>query len=259
MTKPHRYQFEIHGTALVGDLFAPARSQPSACAVLTGPLTSVKEQATGAYAAALAERGFLALAFDHRTFGESGGEPRQFENPVAKVEDIKAAASALLSDHGSTGIALIGVGVCAGGGYMARAVAEDSRFKGFASVAGYFSEVTPESVEAASSSIARGRAAEKKWQETGLAETIPAVSAGGGDVAMPLREAYEYYGTSRGAVANYVNAFAVQSRAYTAMFDSISAAALRRQHSSSIQRTHLRPLSHAVSSQVSPVRTNSYG
>ena len=35
---------------------------------------------------------------------------------------------------------------------------------------------------------------------------------------MPLREAYEYYGTSRGAVANYVNAFAVQSRAYTATF-----------------------------------------
>ena len=43
---------------------------------------------------------------------------------------------------------------------------------------------------------------------------------------MPLREAYEYYGTSRGAVANYVNAFAVQSRAYTATFDSLSSAAL---------------------------------
>jgi uncharacterized protein len=45
--------------------------------VLTGPLTSVKEQAAGAYAAALAERGFLALAFDQHAFGESGGEPRQ--------------------------------------------------------------------------------------------------------------------------------------------------------------------------------------
>jgi hypothetical protein len=109
---------------------------------------------------------------------------------------------------------------------MARAVAEDSRFKGFASVAGYFGEATPESVEAASPSIARGRAAEKKWQETGIAETILAVSADRTDVAMPLREAYEYYGTSRGAVANYVNAFAVQSRAYTATFDSMGAAAL---------------------------------
>jgi len=189
-------------------------------------LTSVKEQAAGAYAAALAERGFLALAFDHRTFGESGGDPRQFENPFAKIEDIKAATSALLADPGPVGIALIGVGVCAGGGYMARAVAEDGRFRGFASVAGYFGEATPESLEAASSSIAQGRAAEEKWLETGVAETIPAVSAGGGDVAMPLREAYEYYGTSRGAVPNYVNAFAVQSRAYTATFDSIGAAEL---------------------------------
>jgi len=226
MTQSSRYHFEVSGTALAGKLVAPAHGQPRACAVLTGPLTSVKEQAAGAYAEALAERGFLALAFDHRTFGESGGEPRQFENPFAKVEDIKAAASALLSAPGPASIALIGVGVCAGGGYMARAVAEDSRFRGFASVAGYFGEATPESVEATSSSIARGRAAEKKWQETGVAETIPAVSAGSEDVAMPLHEAYEYYGTSRGAVANYVNAFAVQSRAYTATFDSMCAAAL---------------------------------
>jgi fermentation-respiration switch protein FrsA (DUF1100 family) len=194
--------------------------------VLTGPLTSVKEQATGTYAAALAERGFLALAFDHRTFGESGGEPRQFENPFAKIEDIKAAASAVLSDPGRAKISLIGVGVCAGGGYMARAIAEDDRFKGFASIAGYFGEATTDSIELASPSIARARAAEKKWRETGVAETIPAVSADSGEVAMPLPEAYEYYGTSRGAVPNYVNAFAVQSRAYTATFDSMGAAPL---------------------------------
>src|SRR5262249_58991835 len=104
----------------------------------------------------------LRLEFDQRTFAESGGEPRQFENPFAKVEDIKAAAAALLSDPGPANIALIGIGVCAGGGYMARAVAEESRFNGFASVAGYFGEATTEYVEAASSSIARGRAADRK-------------------------------------------------------------------------------------------------
>ncbi len=37
------------------------------------------------------------------------------------------------------------------------------------------------------------------------------MAADGGDVAMPLREAFEYYGTARGAVANYTNAFAVES------------------------------------------------
>ena len=66
-----------------------------AAVVTTGPLTSVKEQATGAYARALAERGFAALSFDHRYFGESGGQPRQFENPAAKIEDIGSAVTYL--------------------------------------------------------------------------------------------------------------------------------------------------------------------
>jgi hypothetical protein len=73
-------------------------------------------------------------------------------------------------------------------------------------------------------SIARGRAAERKWRETGDAETIPAVGADGGDVAMPLREAYEFYGTPRGQVPNYVNGYAVQSSAYTVPFDARGAA-----------------------------------
>jgi hypothetical protein len=42
---------------------------------------------------------------------------------------------------------------------------------------------------------------------------------------MPLTEAYEYYGTPRGAGPTYVNAFAVQSRAYTLPYDAMSAAA----------------------------------
>jgi hypothetical protein len=42
---------------------------------------------------------------------------------------------------------------------------------------------------------------------------------------MPLREAYEFYGTARGAVDNYSNSFAVQSFAYTTRFDAQEAAA----------------------------------
>jgi hypothetical protein len=42
-------------------LRARSRSASRACAVLTGPLTSVKEQAVGAYAAALSDRGFWRL------------------------------------------------------------------------------------------------------------------------------------------------------------------------------------------------------
>ena len=198
--------------------------KPLAVIVTTGPLTSVKEQATGAYAKALAERGFAALAFDHRYFGESGGAPRQFENPTAKIADIRAAVAAL-KNHGSTAtLPVAAVGVCAGAGYMARAVAEEPDFIAFAGVAGYYAEATEASLAKAAPRIDRGREAERAWRETGIAETIPAVAAEGGDVAMPLREAFEYYGTPRGAVANYVNGFAVQSMAYTAGFDALGAA-----------------------------------
>src|SRR5262249_41641416 len=97
-------------------------------------------------------------------------------------------------------------------------------FLAFTGVAGYYGEATPESNAANQARIARGQAAEKRWRESHVAETIPAVAPDNGDVAMPLREAYEFYGTPRGAVANYVNGFAVQSFAYTVPFDSVGAA-----------------------------------
>src|SRR5262245_7583192 len=111
---------------LVGVLYLPSET-PVAAVVTTGPLTSVKEQATGAYARALAARGFAALAFDHRTFGESEGEPRQFEDPNGKARDVVAAVSALEADQRTRGLPVVAVGICAGAGYMARAVADDQR------------------------------------------------------------------------------------------------------------------------------------
>jgi uncharacterized protein len=41
---------------------------------------------------------------------------------------------------------------------------------------------------------------------------------------MPLREAYEFYGTPRGGVPNYVNGYAIQSLAYSLPFDARGAA-----------------------------------
>jgi fermentation-respiration switch protein FrsA (DUF1100 family) len=221
-----RFEFDSNGETLIGTLYLPA-GRAAAAVVTTGPLTSVKEQAAGTYAKAMAARGFAALAFDHRYFGESGGQPRQFENPAAKVEDVRNAVAALARDERTRGLAVGAVGVCAGGGYMARAVAEDSRIQVFAGVAGVYSDAAQtrqwmgQDFQAA---IARAVAAEEQWQKTGRAETIPAVAPDGGDVAMPLREAYEFYGTSRGATPNYVNAFAVQSRAHTLPFDAQSIA-----------------------------------
>ena len=98
-----RFTFTSDDETLVGNLFLPDRSAPAGVVVAVGPLTSVKEQASGTYAQAMAERGYAGLAFDYRYFGESGGQPRQFENPEANIEDIKNAADALLADDRLSG------------------------------------------------------------------------------------------------------------------------------------------------------------
>jgi uncharacterized protein len=222
-----RFAFQSEGETLLGNLFLPERAKPAGIVVAVGPLTSVKEQAAGTYAQAMAERGYAGLAFDYRYFGESAGQPRQFESPEANIEDIKNAASALLADDRLTDLPLFGLGVCFGAGPMVRSVAEDRRFHAFAGVAGVFTDNAKTMARmgaAYQATIDRGLAAERQWRETGEAETIPAVAPDGGDVAMPLREAFEFYGTPRGRVPNYVNGYAVQSLAHSLPFDARGAA-----------------------------------
>jgi fermentation-respiration switch protein FrsA (DUF1100 family) len=220
------FSFISEDVTVVGDLYLP--DDPArGISVVTGPLTSVKEQAAGTYAAAMAQRGYAALAFDYRHFGESGGEPRQFEDPEENITDIHNAVTALGKVPGLTELPAYGVGVCFGAGPMAVAVSRDARFHAFAGVAGVYTDLA-ETVAtmgpAYNAVVERGRAAEKAWREKGETQTIPAVAPDGGDVAMPLREAYEFYGTARGAVPNYSNAFAVASYAHLLAFDAQAAA-----------------------------------
>jgi hypothetical protein len=228
MIETKRVTFDCEGVELVGTLFVPEGDGPHPALVVDGPLTSVKEQAQGHYARALAERGFVALAFDHRFFGESGGAPRQLESPPKKIEDIQSAVKFLGSLAEVDPERIGAVGVCAAGGYMAGAVAKEPRIKAWGAVAGFFHDAEKQREwmggPAYEKAIEGARASRRRWEETGELETIPAVGKGDGPVAMPLAEAYEYYGTPRGAVDNYVNGFAVMSREDTLPYDAQRAA-----------------------------------
>ena len=69
----------------------------SAVAV-SGPFGAVKEQSSGLYAQALAERGFLTIAFDPSFTGESGGVPRNVASPDINTEDFSAAVDFLANE-----------------------------------------------------------------------------------------------------------------------------------------------------------------
>ncbi|MGD1855943.1 MAG: alpha/beta hydrolase [Leptolyngbyaceae cyanobacterium] len=130
--------FESQGETLVGNLYLPddyVAGQELPGVVVTGSWTSVKEQMSGLYAENLADRGFAALAFDFRNFGESDGDVRALESPTLKIEDIQAAAEFLPTLPEVADNQVGGLAVCASAGYMAHAIANGAPFQSFVTVA----------------------------------------------------------------------------------------------------------------------------
>src|SRR3546814_16075837 len=84
----HDIRFLSEGKTLAGHLYIPDGIQPDdrlPAVVVAAPGSGIKEQTAGIYAEALSRRGIVALAFDHRTYGESEGYPRFLEDPYAKA------------------------------------------------------------------------------------------------------------------------------------------------------------------------------
>ncbi len=123
---------------LAGLLFEPAGQLPNSGrrpgVVAVGPMFAVKEQAASVYARRMAQLGYVAIAFDHSSFGDSEGEPRLNEDPFLKAEDIKSAVTYLSGLPQVDPERIAGVGVCGGGGYLPLAAASDPRLKVLASI-----------------------------------------------------------------------------------------------------------------------------
>lgn len=224
-----RITFGVDDETVVGNLYRPSGSSSHPAVVVAGPMTSVKEQVTGTYARALAERGIAALAIDHRHYGESDGLPRQYEHHGRKVADLRAAVTALSRHAGIEAQRIGAVGICLGAGYAAAAVADDFRFRALAMVAGYYRdpvEMRGRDPSGFDAKVQEGRAARDRFETTGEVLTV-AAAALNSDAAMQTADTVDYY-TRRAAVANYRNAFAVMSREYFLPFDVQSVAARLR-------------------------------
>lgn len=129
--------FKNRGIDVAGNIHVPAgfdETKTYAAIVLATPGSSVKEQIGGIYAEKLAERGFVALTFDPSYQGESGGEPRDLEDPAVRVEDIRCALDHLMTLPfvGEERVGLLGI--CAGGGYAINAALTEHRFRAIGTV-----------------------------------------------------------------------------------------------------------------------------
>lgn len=120
-----------YGITLAADLYLPKNrgNQRLAAIAVSGPFGAVKEQSSGLYAQTMAERGYVALAFDPSYTGESGGEPRNVASPDINTEDFSAAVD-FLGLHASVNRERIGIiGICGWGGLALNAAAVDKRIK----------------------------------------------------------------------------------------------------------------------------------
>lgn len=127
------------GIELTGDLYTPKEKpfEKMAAIAVSGPFGAVKEQVSGRYAQTMAERGFVALAFDPSFTGESGGEPRDVASPDINTEDFSAAVD-FLSNQKDVDPDRIGIiGICGFGGFGLNAAAIDTRIKGTVTVTMY--------------------------------------------------------------------------------------------------------------------------
>ncbi len=205
-----------YGITLSGDLYLPknAGTEKLAALVISGPFGAVKQQSSGLYANQMAERGFIALAFDPSYTGESSGEPRNVASPEINTEDFSAAVDFLglqqNVDRNKIGI----IGICGFGGFALNATAIDKRVKAVATTSLYdmtrvMSKGYNDSVTLEQRTKTLEGLGEQRWKDAeagkpadgprNLPETLK------GDEPQFVKEYFDYYRTPRGFQVNSVN------------------------------------------------------
>ncbi|ONI78331.1 hypothetical protein BWI15_02320 [Kribbella sp. ALI-6-A] len=236
MSSPHNHEvttervvFESAGETLVGTLYLPASHSADRlpAVVVAGAWGTVKEQMATGYAREMAVRGFAALAFDFRSWGESGGRPRSMEDPLAKAADIVAAVAFLAGRDDIDPHAIGGLGVCAGSAYLATAATQTDLIKSVALVAPALpsretTETTLGGQPGVDALLAMARDAEEQYAKTGEELLVPAVE--------PLPDnapaGADYYSNpGRGMVPEWDNTFNPMSWPAWLDYDAQAAAA----------------------------------
>ena len=197
-----------YGITLAADMYSPKNaSAPLPAIAVCGPFGAVKEQCSGLYAQEMAERGFVALAFDPSFTGESGGQPRYTTSPDINTEDFSAAVDFLVTNPAINPEAVGVIGICGWGGLAINAAAADPRIKATVastmydmsrvSANGYFDSAdTPEDRDKTRTALAAQRTEDFRNGTPALGGGVPDVLPE--DAPEFLRDYFDYYKTPRG-------------------------------------------------------------
>lgn len=197
-----------YGITLAADMYEPKSYTEKLPAIaVCGPFGAVKEQASGLYAQAMAERGFLTIAFDPSFTGESGGNVRNVASPDINTEDFCAAVD-FLSIQDNVDPEKIGIiGICGWGGMALSAANIDTRIKATVastmydmtriSANGYFdADDNEEARYTMKKSLNTQRTEDYKNNDYklagGVVDPLPA------DAPFFVKDYYDYYKTKRG-------------------------------------------------------------
>jgi len=211
------------GIKIAADLYLPKdfdEAKKHAAVIIGAPYGGVKEQGPGIYAQNMAERGFVALAFDPSYNGYSGGEQRHLSSPDLFVEDFSASVDYLgtrpFVDRNQIGA----IGICGSGGFAISAAQVDRRIKAIATVSmydisrvaanGWMDSLTEEVRNSMLDAIAEQRYADFESAQPALAQRGAPI--GFDENTDPIgREFGEFYSTPRGYHPNSITQFTVTS------------------------------------------------
>ncbi|QFU04825.1 Alpha/beta hydrolase family protein [Pseudoalteromonas sp. THAF3] len=202
----HDMAWAISALILTPEGFDGSKAYPTIVSV--HPFGSCKEQTSSSvYGKALAEAGYVVIAYDASFQGQSGGTPRYIEDPSQRVEDISRVIDYAVTlpyvDNNRIG----SIGVCGGGGYVFNSALTEKRVKAVVGITPVnlgrlfreaFSEFNP---IGALEAMAAQRTAEALGGELQVNELLPPsveFAKENGLTERDVFEATDYYKTPRG-------------------------------------------------------------